>query len=223
MPDIRIGIAVRCKASQLAISIRHSGGFTFAEHPAVAAPDARLIWCAPLDPGVLRVDAILTSADNPERVDPVMLKRWITAVTDRAGAEQAVLSDGRKHIRLEIDSGTLRGTRPVLLRYRLAGIVKVKPAVLTLSRFLDLYRHRRFSATLFPRDRRIPRWIQLLRIHDARAAGASQREIAEVLFGSDEVAKAWRGKSDAMRAHVRRMIKDAQTMAAGRYRELMQV
>lgn len=164
-----------------------------------------------------------TPEDNPERIDPAILSRWMTAVTDRAGAEQAVLSDGRRHIRLEIDAGTLHGTRPVMLRYRLSGVVKVKPAVLTLTRFLDLYQHRRFSATLFPRDRRMPRWIQLLRVHDARMAGASQREIAEVLFGRDDVAKSWRGKSDAMRAHVRRLINDAQAMADGRYRGLMRL
>ncbi|MGK6321362.1 DNA -binding domain-containing protein [Sphingomonas sp. DT-204] len=151
----------------------------------------------------------------------MLLRHWLTAVPDSDGNEHAVLSDGLHHIRLEIDAGTLNSNRPVLLRYRLAGIVGLDPAILTLRRFLHLYCHRRFSASLFPRDGRVERWVLLLRVHDALADGASHREIGAALFGEERIAAGWSGASDSLRSRVRRLVADARRMAGGEYRSLM--
>jgi len=62
--------------------------------------------------------------------------------------------------------------------------------LLLLRRFLDLCRHRRFASSLFARDPRIDRGIDILRVRDAIHQGASQREIGAMLFGVGRVARA---------------------------------
>lgn len=54
---------------------------------------------------------------------------------------------------------------------------------------------------------------------DANQAGASLREIAEGLFGSDEVVSGWHADS-ALRARVRRLVQRGRSLVDGGYREL---
>ncbi|MGL1437488.1 DNA -binding domain-containing protein, partial [Vibrio parahaemolyticus] len=49
----------------------------------------------------------------------------------------------------------------------------------------------------FPRDARIDRGIEMLRVHDAIGQGATQREIGAALFGDERVARDWGGESDS--------------------------
>lgn len=135
--------------------------------------------------------------------------------------EHAVLSDGWRHIRLDIEQGSLMGGEPVLLEYRLKGIASAETRILPLRRLLDLCRKGRFSRALYPRDRRIERWILALRVHDAVLAGASQREIARVLFGDVPGQGAGDRRSDSIRSRVRRLAADARRLAGGGYRSLM--
>jgi hypothetical protein len=93
--------------------------------------------------------------------------------------------------------------------------------LLPLRRFLDLCRHRRFSRSLFPRDLRIDRWIEVLRVHDALKDGASQREIGGALFGKERITRDWNDASDSLRSRVRRLSREARAMAAGGYRSLL--
>lgn len=93
--------------------------------------------------------------------------------------------------------------------------------MLPLRRLLALARHRCFMTSLFPPEPRTDRFIAVLRVHDALASGASQHEIAQVLFGRDRIAKGWRGEADSLRSRVRRLIADARTMAAGGFWSLM--
>jgi hypothetical protein len=202
-------------------TIPRNGGFTFAECPDLAAPEARILWRADVDPGTLTVIATPTVGRDPDGVDPNALSRWLTIVADPGGVEHAVLSDGWHHIRLDLEAGTLTGDSPIVLSYRLRGIASAVTKILPLRRLLHLCRHHRFAASLFPNDRRIERWIELLRVHDALADGATQREIAQALFGAERVASEWSGPSDSLRSRTRRLIRDATVMAQGGYRSLL--
>lgn len=203
--------------------ILRNGGFTFAERPEAEAPEARIIWRAELDPGTLAVTATPSARGDPEAIDPATLAPWLTVCADGEGREHAVLSDGWRHIRLDVAAGTLAGEVPVVLGYRLRGIAGAVAKLLPLRRLLYLCRHRRFSAALFPEERRIERWLLLLRVHDALADGASQREIAAALFGIERVAHEWSGASDSLRSRTRRLIRDAEFMARGGYRSLLRM
>lgn len=197
------------------------GGCTFAEHPDLQAPEARIIWHADFDPGAIAVAAIAADPSDPDTIRIDRIAPWLAIATDAAGREHAVLSDGWHHIRLDIEEGRLAGQEAVLLHYRLRGLAAAEARLLPLRRLLDLCRHRRFARSLFPRDVRIDRGIDMLRVHDAIGQGASQREIGAILFGSARVARDWNDASDSLRSRVRRLVREAGTMARGGYRQLM--
>lgn len=198
-----------------------NGGSTFAECPELAAPDARIIWRAELDPGTLEVGITPTIGGDPEGVDPAILAPWLTVTADPDGVEHAVLSDGWHHIRLDVGAGSLTGPAPIIFSYRIRGLAGAIVKLLPLRRMIDLCRHSRFAATLFPEDRRIARGLLLLRVHDALVDGASQREIAVALYGVERTAHEWAGRSDSLRSRVKRLVRDARAMASGGYRSLL--
>lgn len=197
------------------------GGCTFAEHPDLQAPEARIIWHADLDPGTLGVACLPADPSDPDSIRIDQLAPWLAIAVDPAGREHAVLSDGFHHIRLDIEEGRLEGQEAVLLHYRLRGLASVETRLLPLRRLLDLCRHRRFARSLFPRDPRIDRGIDMLRVHDAIGQGASQREIGAILFGDERVARGWNDVSDSLRSRVRRLVREAGAMARGGYRQLL--
>jgi hypothetical protein len=197
------------------------GGCTFAEHPDLPAPEARLIWHADFDPGTLGVAAVPADPADPDSISIARIAPWLAIATDAAGREHAVLSDGWHHIRLDIEEGSLAGQDAVLLHYRMRGLASAEARLLPLRRFLDLCRHRRFARSLFPRDPWIDRGIDMLRVHDAIRQGASQREIGAILFGDQRVARDWNDVSDSLRSRVRRLVREARAMAHGGYRQLM--
>lgn len=200
---------------------RCSGGCTFAEHPGRAAPQARIIWHADLDPGTIVLSAIPADPTHPQSLNLDRLAHWLTIVVDTEGREHAVLSDGWHHVRLDIEEGCLTGQRAVQLDFRLRGLASAEAQMLPLRRFLHLCRTQRFARSLFPPDPRGARLVDMLRVHDALGHGASHREIGAALFGEARVAQDWAGPSDSLRSRVRRLVREARAMARGGYRQLM--
>lgn len=200
-----------------------NGGSTFAEDPRRDAVGARLIWAAALDPEILVARAIPAGAASPDRFDPRRFKGIFTLAVDPSGREHAVFSDGFRHIRLDLAEGSLASGDPVLLQYSLSGLVgaATESRLMPLRRLVGLCRTGRFLPALFPRDPRAARLIEALRVHDALAAGASQRDIAAHFFGSERVPGDWRVASDSLRSRVRRLIREARRMAGGGYRILL--
>ena len=64
--------------------------------------------------------------------------------------------------------------------------------------------------------------MRTLQALDGVLAGATQRGIAEVLFGIGAVAERWYDDSD-LRAQIRRLIRRGQTLMSGEYRQLLQL
>jgi hypothetical protein len=64
--------------------------------------------------------------------------------------------------------------------------------------------------------------MRALQALDGTLAGASQRDVAEMLFGADSVAGRWHADSD-LRAQVRRLIRRGQCLMQGDYRHLLQI
>lgn len=158
---------------------------------------------------------------DPDSIQTERLAPWLAIATDGEGREHAVLSDGWHRIRIDVEEGSIAREEAVLLHYRLLGVASVETKVLPLRRFLELCRHGRFARSLFPRDPRVERWLTVLRAHDALAAGASQREIGADLFGQDGIVLDWADGTDSLRSRVRRLVRDARTMAGGGYRHLL--
>lgn len=202
---------------------RRSGGSTFAEDPATDAFRAHIIWDADLDPGTLCVTAEPAEQTGQDSFDPERLARWLHVVVDAGGREHAVMSDGTRRIRLDVEVGSLRDRHPVRLHYRLSGVATVAPKLLSLRRLISLVQRNRFPRSLFPADRRVRRFVEVLRVHDALDQGASQREIGLILFGGDRREMSWPGPGDSVRSRVRRLVSDARAMAQGGYRSLLRI
>lgn len=220
-PGIRLPVARPGLRTERAA--RSFGGFTFAEDPRRAATEARVIWDAAFDPGTVAVRAIPTNGAPVDGFDPRRFKKMLTLAIDPSGREHAVLSDGFRHVRIDVTEGTLTSAEPVLLQYALIGVVDgaTEARLMPLRRLAALCRTGRFPLALFPRDSRLDRHIEVLRVHDALAAGASQRDIALHFFGSERIPADWRTASDSLRSRVRRLMRDAKRMAGGGYRMLL--
>jgi hypothetical protein len=158
---------------------------------------------------------------DSDAVDLRSLAGWMTIALDRAGHEHAVLTNGRRHIRLDVVSGSLKQPGSAVFHYRLHGLRSAETRIFPLRRFLFLCRHRRFPAALFPDDPGIARGILALRVADALRDRASQQEIARVLFGVGAAETDLARGSDSLRSRVRRLVGEARRMAAGGYRGMM--
>jgi hypothetical protein len=129
-------------------------------------------------------------------------------------SHRMVRAGGRWHLLLELPAGTLQ------LDLRNAGgrseVVAVRPAI-DLARPIEPQFHsaRRLAALLkgapepVPREAGLARLVAALRVREALADGASQREIGLGMFGDD-----WPGDGEHLKSRVRRMIPFARALAA---------
>lgn len=188
------------------------------EPPWLSAPEARPLWCAEVHSYVLGIHA-----RPPSGGDSFDLQRFSaisTLVTAADGREHLLISDGLRAIRIDVLEGSIAGG-PAELRYELAGLAAAERAVLTLRRFLALWRTGGFSRSLHRGEPRAMRWLMMLRALDALTAGAGQREIAKVLLSAEAGRARWRIQSPSIRSQVQRLVRVARHMASGGYLELL--
>lgn len=189
------------------------------EPPGVSPPEARPVWCAKVHPYVLGVQA--GPSEGEDVFDLGRFEAISTLVTNADQREHLLISDGFRAIRIDVLAGTIAGG-PAELRYGLTGLTSAERPVLTLRRFIALWRTGRFCRSLHPHEARAKRWLLMLRAHDALAAGADQREIASVLLSAEAGGPRWRSRSPSIRAQVQRLVRGARRMASGGYLDLLQ-
>lgn len=184
----------------------------------IAAPAARPVWQSDVHAYVLEADALPTG-DARNAFDLARVAGMSMIVVDN-GREHLLVSDGLRAIRLDLLSGSVR-RGPVRLHYRLAGLASAEGPLLALRRLLALWRTGRFSAQLHPVEARAARFVLMLRVHDALASGATQREIAAGLLSAEAGEARWRVRAPTVRSRVQRLVRSARFMAAGGYRALL--
>jgi hypothetical protein len=192
-------------------------GLVAFERPQLGVPHGRPMWRSDVH---LRVLAVERCAGAPR--DSFLLEgmgEFATLMISK-GTEHLLLSDGLRAIRLDGPAGTF-GEGPVSLRYRISGLATAEPLALTLRRFLALARSGRFAVSLHPREPRARRWVLALRTCDALTAGASQRNIAEVLLSRSVTAPNWRVRESSVRSQVQRLVRNAASFSRGQYRSLL--
>jgi hypothetical protein len=175
----------------------------------LGASDARPVWRADADPFVLTACAV--PASGGDVFDFAALGPLGRCIIGAGGIEHWLWSDGMRNLRVDIVHGSL-SHGPVRLDCRIAGFAAAPPQIATLERLLGLVRTRRLVPALFAPERRAARWAVVLRTHDALAAGATQREIAEHLFGMGAMPR-WRIAAASAREQVRRLVKAARVAA----------
>lgn len=188
------------------------------EAPERAVPEARPCWRAGIFSYVLQIEP---ADDLPpsDRVDfdglGDMLERHVIG-----RREHFLLSDGVRLIRLDGAAGDF-GPGAVGLRYRISGVKRAQPPLLALRRLLALCRSGGFSASLHPPEARAGRWILMLRAHDALAAGAHQREIAEALLSRAAADARWRTRDPSLRSRTQRLVRSARHLHGGGWRAFL--
>jgi hypothetical protein len=188
------------------------------EAPGVTAPEARPVWCAEVHPYVLGVEA--TSGRGGDAFDLARLGSISTLLTTADGREHLLVCDGLRSIRIDVMAGSIaRG--PAELRYRLSGLTTAERPLLTLRRFLALWRTGRFCRSLHAHEARAKRWVLALRAYDALAGGASQRAIAAELLGGGAARTRWRVKEPSLRSRAQRLAQNARSEALGGFRKLL--
>lgn len=181
-------------------------------------PDARPVWTAEADPFVLAAEA--GPPTGREDFDLSGMAGWSTLVTAVDGRQHLLISDGFRAIRIDVLTGSL-ALGPVQIGYRLAGLRSAERPVLTLRRFLALWRSGEFPRSLHPGETRARRWILMLRACDALAVGATQREIAGALLSADALQPLWRSQAPSLRSRAQRLVRAAAIMQAAGYRRLL--
>jgi len=180
------------------------------EPAGLRALDARPIWRGDADPHVLR--AVAAPARDPCDVfDFATLGSLGSYAIGSDGIEHWLWSDGVRQIRLDVVGHSLT-QGPVRLHYRIAGFAGAMAPTTTLARLVALIRTGRLIPGLFAAENKATRWALVLRTHDALAAGATQRELAEQFFDIGGVPR-WRITAASDRERVRRLVTAARTAA----------
>lgn len=179
------------------------------ENPMHDALAARPFWHADADRAVLRAEA--RAAGPRDQFELGRLERLASFLSHQG--EHILFSDGLRSIRLDMLSGSLAGG-PAALSWHIDGVADAGPQVLALRQFVALARSGGFSRSLHRPERRARRWVQMLRVHDALATGATHREIAGALFGIDVAGPRWRVSAGPWRLRVQRLAAGARACLA---------
>jgi hypothetical protein len=196
------------------------GVFVHADGSGEERQDVRLFWRSDVDSSVVIVDAEPIPPTHVDAFDIARFAAKADVITDTSGREVVLLADGGHNIQLEVRSGTV-ASGPARLRYDLAGFGHLDAKVRTLIRLNALRRLGRFPNSLFPPEPGAKKWAKALQAYDGMVAGASQREIATVIFSARLVEEEWGGRSDFLRLRVQRLLGYARNMVAGGYRKLL--
>jgi hypothetical protein len=208
----------RGACSPAAIAHPAEFGLVRFEPPDLGVPDARPLWRSDADAHALRVERA-TGGEAEDRFELDRLRVFATIVTE-GSAEHLLLSDGFRTVRLDSVRGVFSADA-AWLRYGIEGLASAESALLTLRRFLALWRTGSFSRSLHPREPRAQRWILMLRAWDALADGADQRFIARELFSRSVGEPGWRVREPSVRSRAQRLVRSARRFGAGGYRALL--
>ncbi|WP_337180654.1 DNA -binding domain-containing protein [Sphingopyxis granuli] len=174
------------------------------------AREACPIWTAAVDP-MLLVATAQSCSTRDCNFDLGRVREGRT-LTVSAEGEHWLFGAAARPLRLDIVSGSLCGGS-VALTVHVARLDAA--ALVALSRLVALAREGQWRQSHFPAERRAGRWSQVLRVHDALLAGASQRDIADALFGTAGIAN-WRVNAAPWRRRSQRLVEAARRAAASK-------
>jgi hypothetical protein len=195
----------------------------FAGEGPAGDPTPAVIWRWRADPSVPVFTLDPAAAGDGDAFDLQALALASLVVRSADGDQHVLVCDGARRLRFAVVEGdVLEG--PARLRFRLParGAGTGAAASLEAVRLLIGLRDTgRLPAAATRAPLRSARWLDVLRAYDARTRGASQRQIATVLFGETRVREDWSGASDYMRMRVHRLLRTAEGLVAGGYRALL--
>ncbi|MGB3288232.1 MAG: DUF2285 domain-containing protein [Burkholderiaceae bacterium] len=208
-PDYRFDWLRRHRRPQAA----HGWGLRLLEDPALDARDAHPAWL----PGHAGMVQLYPDEDPPP--DAPVFAFW------RIPGHKQLIHDGKRLVlNAHVPQRCLRFALAPGLEDGMAVAYAVRPGSAAPPHdFADGMAQAASIAIARPR----PTLAVLLELHtlqalDATLAGASLREVAEGLFGTDAVAADWHADGD-LRARVRRLVRRGDALMRGGYRRLAQL
>ena len=188
-------------------------GLMVMENPEIPARDAMVFWRSEFVTGLLRAGQQVRAADTtlPFSLWSEPGRKAIAIGPD--GAQVIIQAAGGSHRLLFEAPDDL--SEPMDLELRLDAPDGNRDQFEAARRFL--FERQGDRARTLPVHPRAPLMMQMLQVADGRALGASQREIAEVLFGTDEVAAEW-AVSDRLKSRIRYLERRGTVFIQGGYR-----
>lgn len=185
---------------RLTCNVCRAGGFTFLSDPSLNLASAAPIWSAALDPCVIRVAAHPCANRSQLRFD---LSTYDYRVALSPAGEHLLLRVQGTSLRLDVVAGTIL-SGPVRLEPRF-DLERLNVQIAAIRKLEAMIRH-----MLLPKqkDGRLAKLILALRALDARAEGASLREVARGIFGSSD----WPGDGESIKSRARRLVGLAQEL-----------
>jgi hypothetical protein len=177
-------------------------GLVNLEDPALGVLAARPMWTDAVDRAVLLAGVRTAAAGDPfdfSRISPMA-----TITPAGQGRRHVLLSDGLRSIRMDL-IGSAALSMPMAVTWHIPGVTGADARLTALAQFLALARRGRFSRHLHPPERRAARWIAMLRVHDALAMGATNREIVTDMFDVDTGGPRWRAAAGSWRLKAQRL------------------
>lgn len=186
-------------------------GLARLEDPGLDALVGRPVWTAKVDRAVLRADG--REAGESDGLNRSSLAPFTTVVSVGRRHKHILLSDGLRSIRVDL-SVSSSVAKPAMLTWHIPGGRGLGAQLAALAQFDALIRRGRFSHSLHPAERRARRWIAMLRVHDALATDATNREIVTEMFDVPTTGARWRSAAGPWRLRVQRLTAGARACLA---------
>lgn len=178
-----------------------------------------VIWRWQADPSVPVFSVSPSTSDDSEALDLQGLDLAVLVVRTDDGGQHVVVSDGQRRLRFAVVEGDVLASA-VRCQYLLPPHSIGVGSLDSLRVLVALRDTGRLPSIACGSSPKAGRWMQIIQAHDARGQGASQRDIAVLLFGEARVQEDWVGRSDYMRMRVQRLLRAAEDLVAGGYRAL---
>ena len=135
------------------------------------------------------------------------------------GRHHLVLTHGNRSVEVVCEGLDLLGSG-ITLRFQIDGLsqLNARMSVLETLRAITQERPSRFQSRPRPQILRLRDGLIAL---DGSLAGASYREIAEVIHGKETTREAWRSASRSLKDKLRRDVKRGRVLMEGGYRKLL--
>jgi hypothetical protein len=179
------------------------------------APTA--MWRFEADPAVPVFQHLPAAPGQSGVLNLRSLNACVLLAQSQDGDQHVLIADGDQRLRFAVVGGDLL-QGPAGLGFVLPGPEAGGAWIDAVRRLVVLRDTGRLPRAARTSRARAARWMEAVRAFDARRSGASQREIARLIFGEARVAADWNGPSDYMRMRVQRLVRSAEQLVAGGYR-----
>lgn len=173
-------------------------------------------WLPEANVQVLTLEAT-TATKETEAFDLRQCSLFKAAFREIGQETHLLFGDGVRTLQVVV-KGDISLEKPMRFRCALSGWSEFEAKPLSLRRLCCLYRLGRLSSSLYPKEHRAQRWVEMLRAWDGVQTGAKQREIGAVLYGDRVAREDW---DSGYRARVQRLIRSSGRMVGGGYLDLL--